>query len=65
MVKTVTPEERLVRIACVWRQADKNNVVAKREPDAKTRQRTDDKLHREMTRLRDATDAYMRASKPD
>lgn len=61
----VTPEERLVRIACVWRQADKDNVVAKREASTAAKLRADDQLHREMTRLRDATDAYMKSAKPD
>lgn len=63
MVKTVTPEERLVRIACVWRQADKDNMVAKREGSPAAKLRIDDQLHREMNRLRDATDAYMKTAK--
>lgn len=58
----VTPDERLARMACFWRRADKAVDEVKHSPDVTVRLRAGARLHKAKNRLRDATDAYMKAS---
>lgn len=62
MGKKVTPEDRVVRAACVWRLADRADIVARRGLDERAKARADDRLYRETNRLRDAADEFLKTS---
>ncbi|OYO27898.1 hypothetical protein [Janthinobacterium sp. PC23-8] len=63
MGKKVTLEDKVLRAACVWRLADRADIVARAGLDAPSKARAGDRLYRETNRLRDAADEILKASK--
>lgn len=63
MGKKVTLEDKVLRAACVWRLADRADIVARAGLDAPSKARADARLYRETNRLREAADEILKASK--